>query len=83
MSTETITAVDLEKNRAHRDIERRALNALRDADIPLLISDVARRARCTNAQARRALNTLIADRRAAEVWDPKRETEAYVPAGRS
>lgn len=74
----TITDAELQKNANRREIERRVDVALRGADIPLLVSDVARRARCNNIQARRALTALINDRKAAEIWDPKRETEAYI-----
>lgn len=76
----TATAAELERNQINREIENRCLTALAKAYLPLTVSETARRARVNNHQARRALRQLVADQRAREIWDDKRETEAYEPA---
>jgi predicted ArsR family transcriptional regulator len=77
MPSDTLTDAELQKNRTRREIEKRVLDVVRNADIPPLVSDVARRARVNNVQARRALTALIADGKIVEIWDQQRETEAY------
>jgi hypothetical protein len=76
----TATAAELERNQIHRDIDTRCLDALRQAHIPLTVSQVAKIARVSNHQTQRALAQLVVDRRVRKIWDDKREVDAYEPA---
>jgi predicted transcriptional regulator len=71
------SAADLERNQLHRDIELRCHTAIQAANIPLTVSETARRAHVTRFQASRALTQLVADGRVQHVWDEPRQIDAY------
>lgn len=72
---------DLKKNQDRRDLEARCYTTLEQANIPLTTFEIARRARVTVHQARRALSVLVADGKIREIWAERRDAYAFVLAG--
>lgn len=78
----TAPAANLERNRVHRDVEARCRDAIEKANIPLTVTMVAKTARVTTVQARRALTQLGADGDVVELYDELRDGTAYTLPGR-